>query len=165
MQFLSFNNCKLEVIWRMRMMAPLVPGSGLSRLSLQFLSFHNCKLDVMLRMRMMAPLVPGSGFSRLLSFNFDNRYFFCVSNSKQRLYSKRNILFFCMWTYAGAEYSLPLCRLLSRLQHMYHEQPYDRVDRNPMLESTLCLCPPSQGLIIWPQLTAVLPESSGRVFK
>ncbi len=49
------------------MMAPLVPGSGLSRLSLQFLSFHNCKLDVMLRMRMMAPLVPGSGLSRLLN--------------------------------------------------------------------------------------------------
>ncbi len=45
-------------------------------------------------------------------------------------------------------YNLPLCRLLSRLQHIYLGQPYARVDLNPMLESTLS---PRQGLRIWPQ--------------
>jgi hypothetical protein len=53
-----------------------------------------------------------------------------------------------MGPYAGASYNLPLCRLLSRLQHIYHGQPYARVDFNPMLESTLS---PSQGLRIWPK--------------
>ncbi len=38
---------------------------------------------------------------------------------------------------------LTLCRLQSRLQHMYHGQPYARVDLNPMPESTLF---PGQGL-------------------
>jgi hypothetical protein len=33
-------------------------------------------------------------------------------------------------------------------QLLYHWQPYDRVDLNPMPESTLS---PSQGLWIWPQ--------------
>ncbi len=40
-----------------------------------------------------------------------------------------------------------ICRLQNRLQHMYHEQPYARVDFNPMPESTLS---PSQGLWIQP---------------
>jgi hypothetical protein len=31
----------------------------------------------------------------------------------------------------------PLCPLQSRLQHIYHGQPYARVDLNPMPESTL----------------------------
>jgi hypothetical protein len=37
----------------------------------------------------------------------------------------------------------------SRRQHIYHGQPYGRVDLNHMLESTLS---PSQGLWIWSQL-------------
>ncbi len=37
---------------------------------------------------------------------------------------------------------------LSRLQHIYHGQPYAKVDLNPMSESAL---PSSQGLRIWPQ--------------
>ncbi len=40
-----------------------------------------------------------------------------------------------------------LSRLQSRLQHIYHGQPYARVDLNPMQESTLSS---SQGLRIWP---------------
>ncbi len=48
---------------------------------------------------------------------------------------------------AGADYNLTLCLLQSRLQHIYHRQPYARVDW------TLCqsrLYPHSQGLRIWP---------------
>jgi hypothetical protein len=54
-----------------------------------------------------------------------------------------------MGIYAEADYNLPLRRLQSRLQHIYHGQPYARVDLNPMPESTLSPC---QGLRIWPQL-------------
>ncbi len=45
----------------------------------------------------------------------------------------------------GVDYKLTLCPLQSRLQHIYHGQPYARVD--PMPELTLS---PSQGLWIWP---------------
>jgi hypothetical protein len=55
----------------------------------------------------------------------------------------------CMGPYAGAEYNLTLCPLQSLLQHIYHGQPYDRVDLDPMPELTLS---PSQGLWIWPHL-------------
>ncbi len=48
----------------------------------------------------------------------------------------------CMGPYAGADYNLTLCPLQSRLQHMYHGQPYTRVDLYPMPESTLS---PNQG--------------------
>jgi hypothetical protein len=48
-----------------------------------------------------------------------------------------------MGTYTGINYNLTLCPLQSRLQHIYHGQPYARVDLNPMPESTLS---PSQGL-------------------
>jgi hypothetical protein len=51
----------------------------------------------------------------------------------------------CMGPYAGADYNLFLCTLQSRLHHIYHRQPYARVDLNPMPESTLS---PSQGLTI-----------------
>jgi hypothetical protein len=54
-----------------------------------------------------------------------------------------------MGPYAGVDYNLNLCPLQSRLQHIYHRQPYARVDLNPTTESTLS---PSQGLRIWPQL-------------
>ncbi len=50
--------------------------------------------------------------------------------------------------HAGVDSNLPLFRLQSRLQHIYHGQPYARVDLNPLPESTLS---PSQGLRIWPQ--------------
>ena len=50
---------------------------------------------------------------------------------------------------AGVDYNLTLCPLQSRLQHIYHGQPYARVNLNPpILESTVS---PSQGLWIWPQ--------------
>ncbi len=42
----------------------------------------------------------------------------------------------CMGSHAGADYSLTLCPLQSRLQRIYHGQPYARVDLNPMPEST-----------------------------
>jgi hypothetical protein len=42
-----------------------------------------------------------------------------------------------MGPYAGVDYNLTLCRLQSRLQHMYHGQPYARVDLNSMPEPTL----------------------------
>jgi hypothetical protein len=48
----------------------------------------------------------------------------------------------------GVAYNFTLCRLQSLLQHMYNGQPYDRVDHNPMLESTLA---PSKELRIWPR--------------
>jgi hypothetical protein len=52
-----------------------------------------------------------------------------------------------MGPYAGADYNLTLCPLQSRLQHIYHGQPYARVDLNPLPESTFY---PTQGLWIWP---------------
>jgi hypothetical protein len=52
-----------------------------------------------------------------------------------------------MRPHAGVDYNLTLCPLQSRLQHIYHGQPYARVDLIPMPESTLY---PSQGLWIWP---------------
>jgi hypothetical protein len=52
------------------------------------------------------------------------------------------------YIYAGGDYNLTLCPLQSRLQHIYHAQPYARVDLNPMTEPTLS---PSQGHWIWPQ--------------
>jgi hypothetical protein len=42
-----------------------------------------------------------------------------------------------MGSYAGVDYNnLTLCPLQSRLQNIYHGQPYARVDLNPMPEST-----------------------------
>jgi hypothetical protein len=37
-----------------------------------------------------------------------------------------------MGPYARVDYNLPLCPLQSRLQHIYHGQPYARVDLNPI---------------------------------
>jgi hypothetical protein len=36
-----------------------------------------------------------------------------------------------MGPYAGVDYNLTLCRLQSRLQHMYHGQTNARVDLSP----------------------------------
>jgi hypothetical protein len=44
-------------------------------------------------------------------------------------------------------YNLALCPIQSRLQYIYHGQPYARVNLNLMPASTLF---PSQGLRIWP---------------
>jgi hypothetical protein len=52
-----------------------------------------------------------------------------------------------MGPYAGVDYNLILCPLFRLQKHIYHGQPYARVDLNPMPESTLS---PSQGLWIWP---------------
>jgi hypothetical protein len=41
--------------------------------------------------------------------------------------------------YAGVDYNLTLCQLQSRLQHIYHGQPFARVDLNPIPESTFTL--------------------------
>ncbi len=68
---------------------------------------------------------------------------------------KKNIVY-GMGPYAGVNYNLTLCPPQSRLQHIYHGQPYAgaalnpyaRVDFNPMPETTLS---PSQGLWVWPQ--------------
>ncbi len=46
----------------------------------------------------------------------------------------------CLGLYAGDDYNLALCPFHSRLQHIYHGQPYAKVDLNPMPESTLTLC-------------------------
>ncbi len=53
----------------------------------------------------------------------------------------------CTGPHAGVDKNLTLCPLQSRLQHIYHGQPYARVDLNPMPQSILS---PSQGLWIWP---------------
>ncbi len=41
-----------------------------------------------------------------------------------------------MGPYAGVDYNLNLCPLQSRLQNIYHGQPYARVDLNSVPEST-----------------------------
>jgi hypothetical protein len=51
---------------------------------------------------------------------------------------------------ARVDYNLTLCRLQSRLQHMYHGRPYARVDLNPMPEPTFST---SKELGILPQGT------------
>ncbi len=58
-----------------------------------------------------------------------------------------------MGPFSGADY-LNLCQLQSRFQHMYHGQPYFRVDLNPVPESTLSS---SQRLNIWPQFYLAIP--------
>ncbi len=50
----------------------------------------------------------------------------------------------CVGPYAGVGYNFPLCPLQSRLQHIYHGQPYARVDLNPMPEQSR-LFPPVRG--------------------
>jgi hypothetical protein len=52
-----------------------------------------------------------------------------------------------MGPYAGADYNLTLCSLQNRHKHIFHAQPYARVEFNPMPESNLSPC---QGLWIWP---------------
>ncbi len=52
----------------------------------------------------------------------------------------------CIGPYVGVDYNVAVCRLQSRLQHIYHGQPYVRVDLNPVPELTLS---PSKGLRIW----------------
>ncbi len=53
----------------------------------------------------------------------------CIIN--QRPNSKKNM---CMGPHAGVDYNLTLCPLQSRPQHIYHGQPYARVDLNPTPE-------------------------------
>ncbi len=52
--------------------------------------------------------------------------------------------------YAGVDYNFTLCPLQSRLQRVYHGQPYAGVDFTPMPDQSR-LYPPSQGLWNWPQ--------------
>ncbi len=60
-----------------------------------------------------------------------------------------------MRPYAGVDYKRTLCPL----QHMYHGQPYARVDLNHMpADSTLS---GSWGLGIWPHGTAEPEDSAG----
>ncbi len=42
----------------------------------------------------------------------------------------------CIGPCAVYDYNLTLCRRQSRLQHIYHGQPFARVDLNPMPEPT-----------------------------
>ncbi len=62
----------------------------------------------------------------------------------------------CTGPYAGVDSYLTLCPLHSQLQHIYHGQPYARVNLNPMPESTLSPC--SQVLWIWPQVPFRAPS-------
>jgi hypothetical protein len=50
----------------------------------------------------------------------------------------------------GVDCNLTLYPLQSRLQHIFHGQPYARVDLNPVSESTLSL---RQDLWIWPLIS------------
>ncbi len=47
---------------------------------------------------------------------------------------------YCMRPCAGVEYNLNLCRLQSRLQHMYHGQHYARVDLRHSGKHLICHC-------------------------
>jgi hypothetical protein len=59
---------------------------------------------------------------------------------------KKNMVY--MGPYAGVDYNSIVCPLQSRLQYLYHGQPYALINLlNPMPESTLSH---SQGLRIWP---------------
>jgi hypothetical protein len=64
-----------------------------------------------------------------------------------RLNPKKNMVY---GPYAGADYNLILCPIQSRLHHIYHWQPYARIDLNHLPESTLSS---SQGLWIWPRFS------------
>jgi hypothetical protein len=70
---------------------------------------------------------------------------------------------------ARVDYNLTLCPLQSRLQQIYHGQPYARVDLHPMPESTLS---PSQRLVLsshgilqfsWMFPNKVVPKFSARL--
>jgi hypothetical protein len=62
-----------------------------------------------------------------------------------------------MGPYAGgADYNLTLWPHQSRPQHLYHGQPYARVELNPMPESTLY--PPSQGLFLKESATSDMTD-------
>ncbi len=63
--------------------------------------------------------------------------------------------------YAGVDNNLTLCSLQSRLQHIYHRQPYARVDLNPMPESTLSLCQSR----LYPPQSGTLDLASGHWFQ
>jgi hypothetical protein len=61
----------------------------------------------------------------------------------------------CIGPYAGVGYNLTLSPLQSRLQHIYHGQPYARVEFIP-----------SQGLWIWPHAVctgAFVPCTDGEI--
>jgi hypothetical protein len=71
------------------------------------------------------------GFTILYSVSdLSNHSNFCYGFS-----SKANTR--CMEPYARVDYNITFCSLQSRLQHIYHGQPFARVDLNPMLESNL----------------------------
>ncbi len=46
----------------------------------------------------------------------------------ERPNAKKNMVYGSMGPYAVVDYNLTLSRLQSRLQHIYHRQPYARVD-------------------------------------
>ncbi len=54
-----------------------------------------------------------------------------------------------MGPYARVDYNLNLCRLQNRLQHMYHGQPYARIDLNPMPEPESTTLSTNKVLWIW----------------
>ncbi len=81
-----------------------------------------------------------------------NRYIEKASNQTEAESKDKHGVWDLMGPYTGVDYNLTLCPLHSRLQHIYHGQPYARVDLNPMPESTLS---PSQGLWIWSQSVTV----------
>ncbi len=62
------------------------------------------------------------------------RYMEKVSNQTEAESKDKHGVWDLMWPYAGVDYVLTLCPLLSPLQNIYHGQPYARVDLNPMPE-------------------------------
>jgi hypothetical protein len=87
---------------------------------------------------------PGKGMLNkfsTLSFSF---LLYGLSENRGRIQRKT------LWKgpYAIVDYNPTIWSLQCRLQHIYHGQPYARVDLNPMPESTLSS---SQGLRIWSQ--------------
>ena len=86
-----------------------------------------------------------------LTLKWQLKHLFC--DTRGRIQRKT----WCIGTFAGVDYNLTLCPLQSRLQHIYHEQPYARVDLNSMSDSTLY---PSQGLWIWPLMHSTCAQLS-----
>jgi hypothetical protein len=91
-------------------------------------------------------LVPRLNFDKHRTLMFSFLFILFVNNGLRKCENAHCTEAESMGPYAGVDYNLTLCPLQSRHQHIYHGEPYAKVDLNPLPESTLS---PSPGLLIW----------------
>jgi len=60
-----------------------------------------------------------------------------LSRAEAESKEKHGVQYWTVGPYAGFYNSLTLCPFQCQLQHIYHGQPYARVNLNPVPESTL----------------------------